>query len=452
MDTLGIPGAAIGIVQDDEIVHLRGYGVANADGDLVTPQTPFLLASLSKSMTAVAVMQLVEAGEVELDAPIQRYLPWFQPDTPITVRQLLNQTSGLDESEGYKRNLDPDGPDALVESVRGLNSAELNHVPGTVFEYSNSNYDVLGHLIETVTGQSFGDYLDDHLFQPLEMTHSFTDLAAARAAGMSSAFYPFFGRPTAFDALVPYSRATQPSAGVIGSAEDMVHYLQLHLNDGTFRDTQLLTSASIDILHAPAVSTDSSAEGMTHYAMGWAIWQFTDMVDAPTTLSHGGGWLGVSHIMLIIPEKAFGMVLLLNSNDPPQASAFSNIAFDVALLAQGQAPENYSAGEDWLTRHLRLLSGMLIVVLLVAAWIAVRQLRRPEWQRYNGLLFTGLAMMDLVIIAYLLVIRLPQNDMNVPLVVRFEPDLGLMLILQLFLLIGWGSVRSLWAIRRWRST
>ncbi|MCO5192329.1 MAG: beta-lactamase family protein [Anaerolineae bacterium] len=451
MAALDIPGAALAIVQGGEIVYLEGYDVANPSGDPVTPQSPFLLASLSKSMTAVAVLQRVEAGQVELDAPIQRYLPWFMPETPITVRQLLNQTSGLDEKQGYERNLDPDGVDALENSVRGLASAELNHVPSTAYEYSNSNYDVLGHLIEAVTGQSYGDYLENHLFQPLEMTHSFTDLAAARAAGMSSNYYPFFGRQTAFDSLLPYSRATQPSAGVIGSAEDMAHYLLFHLNDGTFRGTQLLSPSSMEILHAPAVFTDPTGEGAVQYAMGWAVWPFTDMADAPVALSHGGGWLGVNHNMLIIPEKGFGMVLLLNSSDPTHASDYANIAFDVALLALDQAPQHFATQEDWLTRHLRPLGVGLTVFLLVTAGIAVWRLRQTGWRRSDSLLFIALALIDLALIIYLLAFRLPQNTTNVSLVVRFEPDLGLLLVLQLLLTIGWGSGRSFWAIRRWQS-
>src|SRR5690606_22440990 len=130
---------AVAVVRDGQIVHLAGYGVANNAGDPMTSQTPFLLASLSKSMTSVAVMQLVEQGLVELDAPIQQYLPWFMPDAPITVRQLLNQTSGLDELEGYVRNLDPGGPDGLARSIRKLAMSDLNRPPGTAFEYSNSN-------------------------------------------------------------------------------------------------------------------------------------------------------------------------------------------------------------------------------------------------------------------------------------------------------------------------
>ena len=100
MHRLHIPGASLAIVEGDQIVHLRGFGHARPGGEAPTPQTPFFIGSLTKSITALAVMQLVEAGKVELDAPVQRYLPWFRVADPeasaqMTVRHLLNQTSGL---------------------------------------------------------------------------------------------------------------------------------------------------------------------------------------------------------------------------------------------------------------------------------------------------------------------------------------------------------------------
>src|SRR5437763_10799686 len=100
MQEAHIPGLALGVVHGDHIVHLRGFGVANPAGQPVTPQTPFILGSLSKSFTAVAIMQLIEAGKMELDAPVQRYLPWFRvanrnASAQIRVYHLLHQTSGL---------------------------------------------------------------------------------------------------------------------------------------------------------------------------------------------------------------------------------------------------------------------------------------------------------------------------------------------------------------------
>lgn len=150
MRDLRIPGLALGIVQGDQIVHLKGFGVADASGRLVTAQTPFLLNSISKSFAALAVMQLVEQGKIELDAPVQRYLPWFRvADAPvsvqITVRHLLNHTSGLGEAAAYaylsKRTL---GDGTLTDRVRRLSTLQLSHPTGATFEYTDANYDVLG--------------------------------------------------------------------------------------------------------------------------------------------------------------------------------------------------------------------------------------------------------------------------------------------------------------------
>lgn len=119
-----IPGLAVAIVKDDRIVYLKGYGEADSSGRPVTPQTPFILGSVTKSFTALAVMQLVEAGKVELDAPVQKYIPWFRvadanASSQITVRQLLYQTSGLPMMR--EPQLDKSQDDAALErTVRWL--------------------------------------------------------------------------------------------------------------------------------------------------------------------------------------------------------------------------------------------------------------------------------------------------------------------------------------------
>ena len=146
MKELGIPGAALVIVQGDQIVHLKGFGVADGSGRPVTPQTPFFTGSTGKSITALAIMQLVEAGKIKLDAPVQTYLPWFRvadvkASEAITVRQLLNMTSGIPKSIGQEQIANTDLSDSAIENnVRALSKIELIAPPGERFEYSNSNY------------------------------------------------------------------------------------------------------------------------------------------------------------------------------------------------------------------------------------------------------------------------------------------------------------------------
>ena len=185
MDELRVPGLALGIVQGDQIVYLKGYGVANPAGDPVTAQMPFSIGSLTKSFTALAIMQLVEAGRLELDAPVRRYLPWFQvaddsASLNITLRHLLTHTAGLPRdlaSSGAPE--DEQRPERLEARLRGLRAVELEQPLGT-YGYSNAGYMVLAMVIQQVTGQSYEAYVGKQIFAPLGMSRSFGSLDAAR--------------------------------------------------------------------------------------------------------------------------------------------------------------------------------------------------------------------------------------------------------------------------------
>ncbi len=154
MRSARIPGPTLAIVRGDRIVYLKGYGRADPSGRPVTPETPFVIGSITKPFTALVVMQLVEARAVELDAPVQRYIPWFRVADPaasaqITVRHLLTMTSGLPQR--YETQLwtaDDDG--ALERSVRALKTVKLRQPVGESFGYSNANYETLGLIVQTV--------------------------------------------------------------------------------------------------------------------------------------------------------------------------------------------------------------------------------------------------------------------------------------------------------------
>ena len=188
LDTLNIPGASWAIVDGDQIVHTQSYG-SGVKGQAPTAQTPFFIGSLTKSFTALAVMQLVEAGKVDLDAPVQRYLPWFAPageDTsmlaaPVNVRQLLNQTSGLSQIPGMQGLGNFNDDPGAAEALGRLQAREvLARTDGAVFEYSNSNYNLLGLIVEAASGETYSDYVQTHIFEPLDMQHSTTQKAAAQ--------------------------------------------------------------------------------------------------------------------------------------------------------------------------------------------------------------------------------------------------------------------------------
>lgn len=463
MKDLDIPGVAIGIVRGDQVVYTQGYGVADDAGRAMTSDTPFLIASLSKSITALGIMQLVEEGKINLDAPVQTYLPWFrvadeEVSSKITVRHLLHQTSGFDERESYTRNLNTDtSDDALEKSIRALNTAELNFTSGEAFEYANTNYDILGLLIQTVSGQSYEEYIEEKIFAPLDMDQSYTSLEDARAGNMTRGYYPLFGITTAYDHLMPYSQTVKPSAGLFSSAEDLTHYLIVHLNDGQYQNNALLSSEGMNQLHISGIQFSENAG----YAMGWTVFPFNEMTSAmqdggvPTGIAHRGDWVGYYSIMVLIPELETGVVLLMNKSDASKASEMFNLGWSLCMLAVGLEPlEPRSA--DFIGKNIRILLAAVILLLGISMVWAVRTLRQlplksgseTQQKRKLTIQMTLLAIVDMALAGGLLFIRLPESKDTLSLALRFNPDIGLMYILLLMLTLGWGTIRTLLFLRQ----
>ncbi len=168
-------------------------------------------------------MQLVEAGEIDLDASVQTYLPWFTRAGPeqaglITVRHLLTHSSGLSELDGDKDLVNPDVSDGTLEAhIRELADYKLTSPVGEHFAYTNTDYDMLGLIVQTVSGQSFEDYIEEHIFSPLKMTNSYTSKLEADANGLAVGHTYFFGSPRV-SADNPYPRRKLPSGFLISSA------------------------------------------------------------------------------------------------------------------------------------------------------------------------------------------------------------------------------------------
>ena len=265
LETLRIPGAALGIVHGDRVVHLQGFGRADGSGRAMNAQTPSLIGSLTKSFTAVAIMQLVEQGNLALDAPVQRYLPWFRvadadASARITVRHLLTHSSGLPGGDDTTSMLRSDiAADAIERQVRALATVELAHPVGSTWEYANSNYATLGLLVETVSGQSYEAYVQQYIFAPLQMEHSYASPLAARRGGLAAGHKYWFGQPRATQ--LPYPRGLLPAGFLASSAEDMSRYLLAHLNGGQVGNTRILSPAGVTELHRPGSAWATRAPG-----------------------------------------------------------------------------------------------------------------------------------------------------------------------------------------------
>ncbi|WP_169082129.1 serine hydrolase domain-containing protein [Paenibacillus sp. PL91] len=367
MKKYNIPGAALGVVEKDSPLYIKGYGSADSKHTAITPQTPFILGSTSKSMTALAVMQLVDEGKVELDAPVQRYLPDFSVSDPndsaaITVRHLLNQTSGIPKSAGL---LLPSRKITLEQYPATQKATKLTEPVGSAFQYSNVNYDVLGALVQAVSGEPYGDYMKNHIFDPLEMEHTYVSKAAAAKAGLSDGYQPLFGWMVATN---PKERpANVPSGYIKSSAEDMAHYLMAQMNKGAYAGKKLVTDQSAALMHG---EQGALVDEDVFYGMGWIKQGNTIMHDGTAENFQSNLWI----------DGNTGIVLLLNSNDTfIPASAI--LMEGVQHILKGQAPSDEDPpikAINWTIRILAVLILLFIIrsVYILLAWSRVYKPKR----------------------------------------------------------------------------
>ena len=366
-------------------MHGRGFGRARPGGDAPTAQTPFFVGSLGKSFTALAVMQLVEAGKVELDAPVQRYLSWFRVADPqasaqMTVRHLLNQTSGLPSMAGELALADlDDRPDATERQVRALATLELTRPVGSKCAYSNLNYNILGLIVEAASGEPYAEYIQRHVFDPLEMRHSYTSKAVAVQDGLAMGHRHWFSYPVPAPDL-PVPRGSLPSGQHISCAEDMAHYLIAHLNAGRYGAVQVLSAAGIDELHRGVAEYTVGVISAGLYGMGWYD---RDLGDTKAYV-HAGNVPDFSAFMALLPEQKRGVILLFNADPFGLPPLTDELGMGLtAVLAGQEAGPNRLDLIRWIMRLLPLIplaqsAGVLATLGALNRW------RRDPGSRPSG--------------------------------------------------------------------
>lgn len=298
-----IPGVALALAQKGQAPYAKGYGYAGSER-LMTADTPMIIGSQTKSFTALAVMQLVEAGKIELDAPIQEYIAWFrvadaQASTKITVHNLLNHSSGLSEA-GYVSNL-PDHA-TLEEAVRDLQRARLKAEVNQKYQYFNPGYVVLGYLVEVLTGQPYGDYLREHIFEPLGMSHTSAKIEEYSKMGMAQGYSQVFAFPVPMTQHIP--RYYLPAGFVISTANDMLRYLMAIENNGELDGKRVLSDHGVRAMLTPNRGIDSYA------GFGWDIFSYY----GEAQIMHGGATECFNTQVVIFPERGLSAVMLINQD------------------------------------------------------------------------------------------------------------------------------------------
>jgi len=440
MKRLHIPGAAIGIIKNKEIIYLQGYGNAGPNDRLVTQDTSFLIGSTSKSFTALAIMQLVDEGKIDLDAPVRKYLPQFKISSEkdsarISVRNLLVQNSGFSTYDG-RRALEKDEI-SLKQHIEEMGNIALVEPIGTLFQYSNLNYDVLGRIVEVVSGQSFGDYIKDHVFKPLDMKHSFTSLKEGEANDLTQGYQSMFGVMMPTKQHNPEARIA--SGGLISSAKDMSNYLIAQMNHGQLGNIAILPEKLTDLMHQPAVSID---EGIS-YGMGWIV------IDNGIVW-HNGGTENFSSDMMFDGE--YGIVTLFNAADP-------FVSYDDVF----QGVYKILKGEDASVQNLPSLTsfyltvGIVVVILLALLIFSVMNLLK--WEKRFSL--KSKFMLRFIPVLFIFNVLLPVGALifiprlisaSWSVIIGFSTGLGHFLIIYPILLLLIGAIKTILFIRSYLKT
>jgi CubicO group peptidase (beta-lactamase class C family) len=306
-----IPGASLGIVMNGETVWTHGYGMADVEGNVTASDvTEYRLASISKPLSAVAAMSLVEQHKLDLDAPVQKYCPAFpQKQKTITVRELLSHTSGV----RHYKDKDGDTPhwaentrhfESLNDALSIFANDPLEFDPGTKFGYSTYGYTVVGCAIEGASGEKFYDYLQQAVLAPAGMDHTVADNLQKIIPNRARGYDLLDGH--LINAGLMDSSYKIPGGGLLSDVDDMTRFMAAMMRH------KIVSEQTTALMWTPVKTADGQSSG---YGLGFGAgdqhgWK---------TIAHSGGQKGTSTMMYMIPEKQFGVVILTNLEDQGDA-------------------------------------------------------------------------------------------------------------------------------------
>ncbi|MEU9716834.1 serine hydrolase domain-containing protein [Streptomyces sp. NPDC047976] len=326
-EEFGIPGVTVGVWADGHETF-ASHGVTSLGNPLpVDENTLFQVGSATKTFTAVALMRLVAEGRVDLDAPVRRYVPDLvladeKTADAITVMNLLNHTSGL----GWNIIVDTgDGDDALAAFVARLAELELVGEPGARASYSQAAYNLLGRVLENVTGLTYEKAVASLLFEPLGLSNSFFGTADVMTRRFAVGHNPDEDGHLAVAKEWRLTRGNNPGGGLASSAADVLAWARFQLGDGrTETGEQLLPAEQLHRMRKQTVELRGSNLGD-----GFGICWFLREVDGVRTIEHGGSANGQFAELVIVPERNFAVVAM--SNAGPAGIPFNRSAVRWAL-------------------------------------------------------------------------------------------------------------------------
>jgi serine beta-lactamase-like protein LACTB len=304
-----LPALSIALVDDQKIVWSRGFGFADPKAKKpATAETVYRVGSVSKLFTDIALMQMVEKGELDLDAPVTKYLPDFKPktkfDKPITLRMLLSHRAGVVRESPVGNYFDPTSP-TLEAMVRSMNETENVYEPGARIKYSNAGIATAGYVLQKMHKEPFAKVLSRSLLRPMGMKHSSfepTDEVKKHLAKAEMWTYPgrTFEAPT-------WEIGMPPAGSMYSTAPDLGHFLTILFNRGQIGDARILKPETLEKMYEPQFGKPGDKTG---FGIGFYL---TEM-DGRRVIGHGGAVYGFATELAALPAEKLGVVVITSKD------------------------------------------------------------------------------------------------------------------------------------------
>ncbi|MET0646818.1 MAG: serine hydrolase domain-containing protein [Pyrinomonadaceae bacterium] len=296
-----IPGMSVAVVAGRQVRWSAGFGMQDVENNVAArAATVYRLGSISKPITAVAVMQLFERGRVDLDAPVQKYCPAFpEKQWPVTTRQVLGHLAGI---RHYKSDEEFNSTRFYATVADGLamfKDDPLLHEPGTKYNYTTHGYSVLGCVVEGASGQKFADFVSENVFKPAAMERirvdSVADIIPNRAQG-----YRITDKGVLTNSPLADTSYKVPGGGFVSTAEDLARFAVALQTD------KLLKRETMELMYAPQKTKDGKE---TAYGLGWGV---AKRPDGARAIGHSGGQQRISTFLHMQPDQGLAVVLMAN--------------------------------------------------------------------------------------------------------------------------------------------
>ncbi len=309
-----LPGLAVGIVYDQQLLWSRGFGYADlAAQTAATPTTLYRIASITKLFTSLAVLQLRDAGLLQLDDPVTKHLPWFQiqnpyPDTPtLTIRHLLTHAGGLPREAAFPYwNTNEFPTPAAIQSA--LPTQELAIPTASDWKYSNLGLTLAGEIVAAVSGTPYTTYVTEQILQPLGMTNTFVETVPAAHPLLATGYGRRLPNGTRTHGLHTDCRGIGAAANMAANVEDLAKFVMLQFRGGPRQGAQVLAGSSLREMHRAQWLNDDWSAGR---GLGFYLWR----LHGRTLVGHGGALQGYRTELQCAPADKIGAIVLTNADD-----------------------------------------------------------------------------------------------------------------------------------------